>query len=224
MKILIVDDDPRVSAFIKLGLEENDCIVDIAYDSNQGEKLISGKKYDVILLDIILPGLNGFEFCRKLRNNSITTPILMLTTLDSIDDKVEGFESGADDYLVKPFSFRELSLRIKALDRRNKDVIASPVIKIADLELDNNSKKVKRNNHEIKLTATEFRLLGLLMKNKGKVLSRTDIAENLWGFSFNSGTNVIDVHVNALRNKIDKGFYPVLISTIVGMGYILNEE
>ncbi len=224
MKILMVEDDPRVSSFVKLGLEDNNCVVDVAYDSAQGEKLVLSKKYDVILLDVILPGISGFELCRKIRRSNIKTPIMMLTTLDSVDDKVEGFESGADDYLVKPFSFQELSARIKALDRRNKESVVQSVLRVADLELDNSSKKVKRSDKEIKLTVTEFRLLELLMKNKDKVLERIDIAEKLWGFAFDSGTNVIDVHINSLRNKIDKDFTPKLIHTIVGMGYVIKEE
>jgi two-component system, OmpR family, copper resistance phosphate regulon response regulator CusR len=223
MNILMVEDDPKISSFVKIGLEDNDCKVDLAYDSAQGEKLVFSKKYDIILLDVVLPGISGFELCRKIRNNNIKTPVLILTTLDSVDDKVEGFESGADDYLVKPFSFKELNARIKALDRRNKDIIVQPVLKVADLTLDNISKKVRRANKEINLTAAEFRILELLIKNKGKVLERIDIAEKIWGFSFNSGTNVIDVHINSLRNKIDKDYSPKLIHTIVGMGYVLKE-
>lgn len=223
MKILIVEDDPKISSFIKIALEDNNCIVDVAYDGIQGEKFILSKEYDVILLDIIMPGMTGFELCRRIRNNNIKTPVLMLTTLDSDDDKVEGFESGADDYLVKPFSFKELNARIKALDRRNKEMIVQPVIKVADLELDTIAKKVKRSNREIILTTTEFKILELLLKNKDKVLERIDIADKIWGFSFNSGTNVIDVHINSLRNKIDKDYYPKLIHTIIGMGYVLKE-
>jgi two-component system, OmpR family, copper resistance phosphate regulon response regulator CusR len=224
MKILLVEDDTKISSIIKMGLEDNDCMVDVAYDSAQGERLIMSKKYDVILLDVMLPGISGFELCRNIRNNKIKTPIMMLTTLDSVDDKVEGFESGADDYLVKPFSFKELNARIKALDRRNKETVIQPVLKVADLELNNITKKVKRGDTEIKLTATEFKLLELLLKNKDKVMERLDIAEKVWGFNFYSGTNVIDVHINSLRNKIDKDFTPKLINTIVGMGYVLREE
>jgi DNA-binding response OmpR family regulator len=224
MKILMVEDDPRISSFVKLGLEDNNCVVDVAYDSAQGEKLVLSKKYDVILLDVILPGISGFELCRKIRRCNIKTPIMMLTTLDSVDDKVEGFESGADDYLVKPFSFQELSARIKALDRRNKESVVQSVLMVGDLELDNSSKRVKRSGKDIKLTVTEFRLLELLMKNQDKVLERIDIAEKLWGFTFDSGTNVIDVHINSLRNKIDKNFSQKLIHTIIGMGYVIKEE
>jgi two-component system, OmpR family, copper resistance phosphate regulon response regulator CusR len=220
----MVEDDPKISSFVKLGLENNDCVVDIAYDSDMGEKLACKKKYDVILLDVIIPGITGFELCKKIRSNDIKTPILMLTSLDSIEDKVTGFESGADDYLLKPFSFQELFIRIKALNRRNRDINVIPVLKIADLEMDTISKKVKRSCKEIKLTSREFKLLELLLSNQGKVFDRMEITEKVWGISFNPGTNVIDVHINSLRNKIDKDFAPKLIHTKIGMGYVLTEE
>jgi DNA-binding response OmpR family regulator len=148
----------------------------------------------------------------------------MLTSLDSIDDKLTGFDCGADDYLVKPFSFQELFARIKALVRRNREVMVNPVLKVLDLEVDSISKKVSRNAKEISLTPTEFKILELLLSNKGKVFDRMYIAEKIWGFSFNSGTNVIDVHINSLRNKIDKGFTKKLIHTKKGFGYVLSEE
>ena len=148
----------------------------------------------------------------------------MLTSLDSIEDKVSGFDCGADDYLVKPFSFQELLARIKALNRRNKEAIVNPNLKVLDLELDSITKKVRRNNKEINLTATEYKILELLLSNKGKVFDRILIAEKIWGFSFNSGTNVIDVHINSLRKKIDKDFSQKLIHTKKGFGYLLSEE
>jgi DNA-binding response OmpR family regulator len=148
----------------------------------------------------------------------------MLTSLDSVEDKVAGFDCGADDYLVKPFSFKELLARIKALNRRHLEIIVAPTLKIADLEIDSISKTVHRGGTEIKLTAKEFTILELLANNKGKVFDRTEIAEKAWGFSFNSGTNVIDVHINSLRNKIDKNFSPKLIHTLVGFGYVMKEE
>jgi two-component system, OmpR family, copper resistance phosphate regulon response regulator CusR len=226
MKILMVEDDPKISSFVKLGLESNDCIVDVAYDSAMGEKLAFKKSYDVMILDVIVPGINGFELCKKIRNNNIKTPILMLTSLDSTEDKVTGFDSGADDYLLKPFQFQELLARIKALNRRNRDrdTISNLSIRISDLELDTVTKKVKRNSKEIKLTAREFKILELLASNKGKVFDRIEIAEKVWGITFNTGTNVIDVHINSLRNKIDKGFSPTLIHTVIGMGYVLDDE
>jgi DNA-binding response OmpR family regulator len=224
MKILLVEDDPKISSFVKIGLESNDCIVDSAYDSLIGEKLALSKKYDLIILDVVIPGISGFELCKKIRNNNILTPVLMLTSLDSIEDKLTGFECGADDYLLKPFSFQELLARIKALVRRNKEAIINPVIKILDLELDSIARKVTRGEKEINLTATEYKILELLLSNKGKVFDRILIAEKIWGFSFNSGTNVIDVHINSLRKKIDKDFTPKLIHTKKGFGYVLSDK
>ena len=224
MKVLLVEDDPKISSFVKIGLESNDCQVDIAYDSTIGEKLAYTKKHDVIILDVVIPGISGFDLCKNIRNKSILTPILMLTSLDSLEDKLAGFESGADDYLVKPFSFQELFARLKALDRRNKGAIVNPVLKLLDLELDTIARKVFRNGKEINLTATEYKILELLLSNKGKVFERVVIAEKIWGFSFNSGTNVIDVHINSLRKKIDKDFSPRLIHTRKGFGYVLSEE
>ena len=224
MKILLVEDDQKISSFVKIGLESNDCFVDIAYDSTIGEKLAFSKKYDVIVLDVVIPGITGFELCKKIRNKSILTPIIMLTSLDSVEDKLTGFDFGADDYLVKPFSFQELLARIKALNRRNHEAIINPVLILADLELDSITRKVKRNEKEINLTATEYKILELLLSNKGKVFDRFLIAEKIWGFSFNSGTNVIDVHINSLRKKIDKDFDKKLIHTKKGFGYSLSEE
>lgn len=224
MKILLVEDDPKISSFVKIGLESNNCVVDIAYDSAIGEKLALSKKYDVIILDVVIPGISGFDLCKKIRNNNNLTPVIMLTSLDSVDDKLTGFDCGADDYLVKPFSFQELFARIKALIRRNRETIVNPVLKVLDLEVDSISKKVKRDEKEISLTATEYKILELLLSNKGKVFDRMNIAEKIWGFSFNSGTNVIDVHINSLRNKIDKEFPQKLIHTKKGFGYVLSEE
>jgi len=224
MKILLVEDDPKISSFVRIGLESNQCIVDTAYESTIGEKLALSRKYDIIILDVIIPGISGFELCKKIRNNNILTPVIMLTSLDSIEDKVSGFDCGADDYLVKPFSFQELLARIKALNRRNKEAIVNPNLKVLDLEIDSITKKVRRNNKEINLTATEYKILELLLSNKGKVFDRILIAEKIWGFSFNSGTNVIDVHINSLRKKIDKDFSQKLIHTKKGFGYLLSDE
>ena len=224
MKILLVEDDPKISSFVRIGLESNQCIVDTAYESTIGEKLALSRKYDIIILDVIIPGISGFELCKKIRNNNILTPVIMLTSLDSIEDKVSGFDCGADDYLIKPFSFQELLARIRALNRRYKEAIVNPNLKVLDLELDSITKKVRRNNKEINLTATEYKILELLLSNKGKVFDRILIAEKIWGFSFNSETNVIDVHINSLRKKIDKDFSQKLIHTKKGFGYLLSEE
>ncbi len=224
MKILLVEDDVKISSFVKLGLEDSDHTVTVAYDSAGAEKIVFNKKFDIIILDVIIPGINGLELCKKIRDANITTPVLMLTSLDTVEDKVAGFDCGADDYLVKPFSFKELLARVKALDRRHHETITAPVLKIADLELNTITKKVKRKNKEIKLTQKDYAVLELLMSNKGKVFDRVEIAEKIWGFSFNTGTNVIDVHISSLRNKIDKNFKPKLIHTIVGFGYVMKED
>lgn len=224
MKILLVEDDPKISSFIKIGLESNDFIVDVAYDGPIGEKLASSRKYDVIILDVVIPGISGFELCKNIRNKNILTPIIMLTSLDSIDDKLQGFNCGADDYLVKPFSFQELLARIKVLKRRTKEEMVKPILKVAGLEIDSVTRKVRRDGREINLTATEYKILELLMENKDKVFDRIMIAEKIWGFSFNTGTNKIDVHINSLRKKVDKDFNKKLILTRKGFGYLLSEE
>lgn len=221
---MLVEDDPKISSFVKIGLESNDFTVDVAYDSPIGEKLALSKKYDVMILDVVIPGISGFELCKKIRNNNILTPVIMLTSLDAVEDKVQGFDSGADDYLIKPFSFQELLARIKALNRRNREVMVKPVLKIADLEMDTITRKVRRAGKGINLTATEYKILELLLENKEKVFDRIVIAEKVWGFSFNSGTNIIDVHINSLRKKIDKDFDTKLIHTRKGFGYVLSEE
>jgi len=224
MKILLVEDDPKISSFVKIGLESSNYTVDTAYDGFMGEKLALSKNYDVILLDVVIPGISGFQLCKNIRQHNNNTPIIMLTSLDSVDDKLTGFDCGADDYVLKPFIFRELLARIKAISRRNRDAFVNPVLKAADLEMDTISLKVKRNNKQIKLTPTEYKILELLMNNQGKVFDRIDIAEKIWGISFNSGTNVIDVHINSLRKKIDRDYEPKLIQTKIGFGYVLSEE
>lgn len=224
MKILLVEDDQKILTFVKIGLESNDCMVDVAFDSTIGERLALSKKYDVMILDVVIPGISGFELCKKIRNQNIQTPIIMLTSLDSDEDKLTGFDCGADDYLTKPFNFKELLARIKSLNRRNREAIVNPVLRIADLELDSASRTVKRADREIDLTATEYKILELLLNGKGKVFDRFLIAEKIWGFSFNSGTNVIDVHINSLRKKIDKEFPQKLIHTKKGFGYLISED
>ena len=224
MKILIVEDEQKIAANLKKGLEENLYNVDVAYDGLYGKKLALEKKYDLIILDIIIPNINGVDLCKEIRNNNISTPILMLTALGTTDDKVLGLDSGADDYIVKPFVFKELLARIRALTRRKAENITSSILKIADLELDLSSKKVKRNNIEIKLTAREIKLLEVFIRNKDVVMDRKELAEKVWDISFDTGTNVIDVYVNYLRNKIDKDFSPKLIHTMFGMGYVMKEN
>ena len=224
-KILIVEDELKVANFVKIGLEENDFEADIAYDGLMGLKMTQQNNYQAILIDINIPIINGFELCKEIRKTNNRIPILMLTALSATDNKVMGFESGADDYLVKPFEFRELIVRIKALLKRSQEYkFTSSVLKIANLEMNTESKIVKRGNDIIDLTAKEFLLLEYLLRNKGRVVSRVDIAEKIWDITFDTGTNVIDVYVNFIRKKVDKNYNPKLIHTIIGMGYILREE
>ncbi len=225
MKILIVEDEPKLASFVKKGLEEQSCEVDVAFDGQIGRAMALNNSYDVIVMDVNLPKMNGYEVVKILRQEQNRTPILMLTAMGSMDDKLTGFESGADDYLVKPFEFRELMARLRALSKRGQETgTQANVIRLADLELDLNEKVARRGTKRIDLTAKEFGLLEFLMRNRGRVVSRIDIAEKVWDIHFDTGTNVIDVYVNFLRKKIDKDFPQKLIHTVIGMGYILKEE
>ncbi|MBP9150644.1 MAG: response regulator transcription factor [Flavobacteriales bacterium] len=229
MKILIVEDDPDVLQFIKQGLQEQGAEVDFAYDGECGKKLAFSKPHDVIILDVIMPLINGLELCKMIRAQNSKVKILMLTALGSLDDKLEGFEAGADDYLIKPFEFRELLARVNVLAKRSVQTADNAanedhIIRVADMELNTNNKRVKRGGKEIALTAKEFALLELLAINKNKVMSKVEIAEKIWDISFDRGTNVIEVYINFLRKKIDKGFPTKLLHTMVGMGYILKDE
>jgi len=224
IKILIVEDEQKVAGFVKKGLEEHGFEADIAYDGLMGLKMFQQTIYQLIIIDINLPVMNGFDLCKEIRKANSRIPILMLTALSGTDNKVMGFESGADDYLVKPFEFRELIVRLKALLKRSeRQVFTSSILKIADLEMDTDSKIVKRGDDIIELTAKEFSLLEYLLINQGRVVSRVDIAEKIWDINFDTGTNVIDVYVNFLRKKIDKKYNSKLIHTVIGMGYVLRE-
>ncbi len=224
MKILIIEDEPKVVEFLKKGLEEQGYETDIAYDGQMGEKLALRNVYDIILIDVVLPYINGYELCRRIREKNQQVPILMLTALGTTDDKIAGFDAGADDYLVKPFEFLELLARIKSLTKRGSGIIQkSNLIKVADLELNLDKKTARRGNKTIELTAKEFALLEFLMINKGRVVSRVDIAEKVWDINFDTGTNVVDVYINILRKKIDKDFKNKLIHTRIGLGYTLDE-
>ena len=223
MNILLIEDEVNVSSFIKKGLEEELFHVDVAFDGHTGKSLALQEVYDLIILDIVLPHINGLEVCRILREEKIVTPILMLTALGSTDNIVTGLKAGADDYLIKPFKFKELLARIDALIRRYQNRIINPVFKVADLELNDFTKEVKRSGQGIKLTAREFSLLQYFVNNLGIVKSRTQILESVWGNSYDNNSNVVDVYVNYLRNKIDKDFPSKLIHTVTGMGYIFKE-
>jgi DNA-binding response OmpR family regulator len=224
MKILLIEDEPKVAGFIKKGLEEQNHKVYTAFDGLEGKTQALSDDYELVILDLNLPKLDGINVCKSIREKNKSLPILMLTALGTIENKVEGLDSGADDYLVKPFEFMELLARVRALSRRNQDHIKTEVYRLADLELDTASKMVKRNGIKIDLTAKEFDLLEYLLKNKGKVVSRRDIAENVWDVSFDTGTNIIDVYINYLRKKIDKDFQVKLIFTLVGKGYVLKAD
>ncbi|MGD2035924.1 MAG: response regulator transcription factor [Bacteroidales bacterium] len=225
MRILIIEDEPKVVAFLSKGLEENGYEVEIAYDGQIGERLAMNEHYDLILLDVIIPQFNGLELCKRIREKNQQVPILILTALGTTDDKVNGFDAGADDYLVKPFEFKELLARIKALTKRTTGIIQhSNKLKTGDLELDLNKKMAKRGDKTIELTAKEFSLLQYFMQNKGRVVTRSEISEKVWDISFDTGTNVVDVYVNILRKKIEKGFDTKLIHTRIGMGYIFEER
>lgn len=227
MNILIIEDDPRVAELIQRGLEEQGFAPTLAYDGLSGKKLALQYHYDLIITDIILPKMDGLDLCKQIREIKPDTPIIMLTALGTTDDKVEGFDAGADDYLVKPFEMRELLVRIRALLKRNiktANNYSSNILKYADLELNLHTKIVKRSGKEISLTAKEFKLLEYLLKNPERVLSRLEIAEKVWDTHFDTDTNFIDVYINYLRKKIDREFDKKVIHTKSGMGFILKVE
>ncbi|MCB0517760.1 MAG: response regulator transcription factor [Lewinellaceae bacterium] len=225
--ILYVEDEPKVAASVKQGLEENGFEVDLAPDGAVGSFLAGSKKYDLILLDVNLPHVSGYEVCRNVRVKDPSVPIIMLTAMQSIDNKISGFDAGADDYIVKPFEFRELLARVKVFLKRSTagsgDPIDDVILRIADLELNTDDKTVTRQGQPISLTAKEFALLEYLLRRKGRVTSRAEISENVWDLNFDTGTNVVDVYINFLRKKIDKSFEVKLIHTKPGMGYFLKE-
>jgi DNA-binding response OmpR family regulator len=224
MKILIVEDEPKVASFIKKGLEENNYDAEIAYDGLSAEKLAQLSKYNLFILDIIIPGISGLDLCKKLKKLNPNIPVLILTALGTTDDKIIGFDAGADDYLVKPFEFRELLARVKVLLKKaDQSLDTVNRLIVGDLELDLDKKAVRRGSSLIDLTAKEFSLLEYFMRNNGRVLSRIDIAEKVWDIRFDFGTNVVDVYVNFLRKKIDKGYDKKLIHTRVGFGYVFGD-
>ncbi|WP_426059800.1 response regulator [Hymenobacter sp. B1770] len=224
MKLLLVEDEPKLASFVRKGFENEGYEIEVAYDGRTGLSLAQKQPYDLVILDVNLPHINGFELCRLIKQQAPAQPVLMLTALDSLGDKVAGFEAGTDDYLVKPFAFQELLMRTRVLTRRYVDAAASQrVLRAADLELDLERKTVTRGGKRIDLTAKEYSLLEHLLLNRGKVVSRVDIAERVWELNFDTNTNVIDVYVSHLRKKLDKGYDVKLIHTIVGMGYVLRE-
>lgn len=224
MRILIVEDEKKVASFIKKGLEEEYYSVDVAFDGRQGYELASTEEYDVLILDIMLPFKDGLTLTKELRAENIETPILLLTAKDKVQDKVDGLDAGAEDYMTKPFAFEELLARIRALLRRNV-TSKSVLLKAGDLVLDTQAHKVTRGYKIVDLTPKEYSILEYLMRNKNTVISRTKLSEHVYDYHFDTDTNVIDVYINKLRNKIDKGFEGAsLLHTVRGIGYIIKEE
>lgn len=224
LNILLVEDEKKIADTLRLGLTEQQFNVKLAYDGFIGKNLFEAHDFDLIILDINLPVLNGYELCKYIRTKNEKVPIIMLTALDTTDDKVEGFDAGADDYIVKPFDFKELLVRIRALLKRiHKPVQTGNLLKVNDLVMNLDSKEVSRSGKAIPLTAKEFQLLEYFVRNKNRVVSRADIALNVWDIDFETKTNVIDVYVNFLRKKLEKDEGKRLIHTQVGMGYILKD-
>ncbi len=225
-KILIVEDEQKIADTLKLGLSENGFYVEVAYDGNMGYKLFQSHTFNIIVLDLNLPGINGYQLCERIRASNLNVPIIMLTALSTLNDKIEGYDAGADDYIVKPFEFKELLMKIRVLLKRTMDqsIPVGTILKASDLEMNLDSKEVKRGDTIINLTAKEFQLLEYLLRNKNRVVSRSDLAINVWDIDFDTNTNVIDVYINYVRNKVDKPFEHKLIQTHIGMGYILKEN
>jgi len=221
MRILVIEDEKKVASFIKKGLEEEHYAVDTAYDGETGLYMSDVNEYDLIVLDLMIPKIDGLEVLKRIRGNKNNVPILILTAKDTVEDIVKGLDSGCDDYLTKPFNFTVFLARIRALLRREK-IEKEPFLKIADLTLSPVTHKVTRKGKEVELTSKEYALLEYFMRNPDRVLTRTLISEHVWDYHFDSLTNVIDVYVNYLRKKIDKDFEPKLIHTIRGVGYILS--
>lgn len=224
MRALVVDDELKTADFIRKGLVENGFRVDVAHYGTDGLKLAQDSDYDVIVLDVMMPGIDGWDVVQKLRSKQNMTPIIFLTALDGVDDRIKGLKLGADDYIVKPFTFAELLARIYAVLRRGQVQKRSTLYKVADLEFDIENRRVVRAGIRIDLTPKEFALLSLFMRKAGEVLTRTQIAERIWNIDFNHDTNVVDVHMRRLRAKIDDPFEKKLIHTVRGVGYVLEDR
>jgi two-component system copper resistance phosphate regulon response regulator CusR len=225
LKLLVVEDEPKVGAFIKEGLEEQGYLVDLVTDGKIGQDMFENHQYEMVLLDVLVPFVSGLELCTIIRKKDKKVPILMLTALGTTEDKLKGFESGADDYLVKPFEFQELLARIKALTRRGTEAGENQnILKGYDLELDLNKKIAVRGGKKITLTAKEFGLLEFLMRANGRVVSKDEISEKVWDVNFDTGTNFVEVYINLIRKKVDKEFEPKLIHTRFGLGYCFTDK
>ncbi|MEC4982746.1 MAG: response regulator transcription factor [Oscillatoria sp. PMC 1068.18] len=223
MHILLVEDEPGIAQFINQGLKEAGYIVDVAFDGKQGWEYASSVEYDLAILDILLPGIDGLELLGKIRSRKILTPVLLLTARDDVEDRVRGLDLGADDYLVKPFAFSELLARLRALQRR-PPLQLDPILQVADLTVDLGKREVRRGGKLIELSPLEFKLLEYLLRYRDRVLTRTQILEHVWDLDFYSNSNVVDVYVGYLRRKIDKGFEQSLLHTVRGVGYCLRTE
>jgi heavy metal response regulator len=224
MKILLVEDEKGIARFVKKGLLEHAFLVDLASDGEEGLSLAFQRSYDLIILDILLPKMNGLEILTRLRAAAIQTPVIFLTAKDSEEDIVRGLDAGADDYLTKPFSFNELLARVHALLRRGKIVSPATRLQIADLILEVDGHRVFRGKEKIDLTPKEYALLEFFMRHPGEIITRTMINEKVWDYHFDTSTNIVEVHVSHLRNKIDKDFVPRLLHTVKGVGYVLEER
>jgi two-component system OmpR family response regulator len=222
MKMLLVEDDPESGAYVKRGLEEQGHVVDLAANGRDGLFLAAGEAYDVMVVDRMLPGMDGLTVVKTIRAAGVRTPVLFLTTMAGVGDRVEGLEAGADDYLVKPFAFAEFLARVNALARRPPMAQFETVLQVADLEMDLIGRKVRRAGREIELQPREFRLLEYLMRNAGRVVTRTMLLENVWEFHFDPKTNIVETHISRLRAKVDKGFGTELLETVRGAGYLIR--
>ena len=219
-----MEDERKIADTLKMGLEENAFEVEVAYDGKIGRQILSTRRFDLVILDINLPEINGYSLCQSIRHTSPDTIIIMLTSMSSLDNKIEGYNAGADDYMIKPFEFGELLLKVRASLKRTsgQEMPVGNILRAADLEMNLDNKEVRRAGRRIRLTAKEFQLLEYLLRNKNRVVSRADLAINVWDIDFNTNTNVIDVYISYVRNKIDKDFEHKLIQTHIGMGYILK--
>lgn len=221
MKILVIEDDPTVGQFVKRGLEEQRWGVDLVGDGEEGERLASSDSYDLVILDMRLPGKPGLQVLHSLRARGVSCPVLVLTAQDAVDAKVQTLRAGADDYVTKPFAFEELLARVEAVSRRPR-ALSTPALRIDDLVLDRDTREVKRDGQPIELTPKEYAVLEYLVRHAGKVMSRTLITEYAWGYHFDPGTNIVDVVINHLRKKVDAGHDRKLIHTVRGVGYVIK--
>ena len=223
MYVLLVEDDARIARVVERALIEAGHRIDVVHDGTEGLVRAEGGAYDLLLLDVMLPGMDGVDVVRQLRRQKVRTPILMLTARDAVADRVNGLDAGADDYLTKPFALEELLARVRAVGRRGADGLDGDLLRVADLTLDESRHEVRRDDRPIELTAKEFDLLAYLMRNAGRVLSRTQITDHVWGYDVDVTSNVVEIYVHYLRDKIDRGFARPLIRTIRGVGYTIKE-